>query len=280
MKNYKISLFFIALAMLVVCVPVTNAQTSISTHPTASASTAANNFCSTFQAGSQTYLAHVSTAVANVQKLQTAESSRIQANRTKLDATVKQRQIQDTQSRAKIYANLTTKAGTNSAELAAVTAFQNTVEAAVKARQGGVAAAVSTYRQSFDQTALAHKQALTSAAEVFQTSMQTAVSAALSACTAGTDSQTVYAAWQQSLTSAKTVRTTAMQQSQNVSAQLGTLAQIRNTAVQAADAAYKTVIANASTTLKTAFGQSATAPTSASTTAPTTTPTNASTTAQ
>ena len=222
------------------------------------------NFCTKFDTLSQKFSADIKTKAGDLQGKIGTESQKAQANRLTADNTMKQDRAKGVQNRQVIYARLNSKAITD-AQKQAVATFQTTLEAAVTAREAAVDAARTTYRQSFDQLVSQHQTTADTTLTTFQTAVQAAIAQASGQCAGGVAPATVRDTFQAAMQAARSARQTGTGKTDSIATQLQQLAQTRNAAIQSALQTYQTAMQAAVGTLKVAFGQSATADSSATT---------------
>lgn len=176
------------------------------------------------------------------------EDSEIQANRSKWDA---QRQENFTKLEAK---------ATTDSQKTAVLSYQSSLRDSISVRRLAYDAARTAYRSGVDNAISSKRTAIDSQANAFTSSINSAVAAARASCAANAEAANGPATRARFVADLKAARQT-FETNRKDDAKLGNtvrqLAQTRNSAFRAANAAFESSAKTARETLKAAFGPGA-----------------------
>jgi hypothetical protein len=194
---------------------------------------------------------------ARVEAMLQERAARLQeraAREAEMDASRAEREAESRRRLAERMATLSENA-TTPAQVAAITAFTTTVEAAIATRTEAIDAAVSAFRTSAHEAASSTMVQADEAGDRFKAAVSAAFAEALAACDAGVSPGDIGAALRENIEAAKAEFETARAALPDVRAVVeGSLRPILESAVAQAVAEFEATVEAAAEELKAAFG--------------------------
>ncbi len=184
----------------------------------------------------------------------TQRQQMIATNRSNREQRLTSDRLQWDQNRQERYNKMMAKATTDS-QKQAITAFEATIELAVKTRKSAADGAIQTFRSSLDQAINTRETDIKTAISNFQSAVDNAFSQAKTDCDKGAQTAIVHSNLKTALQAARQQFEITRQTADKVSTQEQTLAQARRNSVEQAISTFKTTLQDAITTLKTALGK-------------------------
>jgi len=188
-------------------------------------------------------------------KLSTAQSNRLKnlnSNWAKVDQTLADDRTKWASDRQTQFTKLESKA-TTAAEKAAVSAFETTITAAIKARESANDAAIASYRSAVSSL-VSNKQSSTNGqVTAFVNAVGATEAAATAACQANPSDTSIRTTFQSALRSARLTYISNRSGDSSISAQIKALAATRDAAIKANNAAFRAAQTAAEKALKAAF---------------------------
>ncbi|MFA5991306.1 MAG: hypothetical protein WC794_03610 [Candidatus Doudnabacteria bacterium] len=220
--------------------------------PTTTKVTTGTNFCTNLTAYSSQLTAKLTGGGADLKNKQEKNQLTLQERQTTREQKLTQTRDTENADRQVIYTKLMAKA-TTEAQKQAVIQFQATVEAAVATRRTEVDAVRKAYWDGMASAMGGRQNSVDAARMQFTNTINTAVAAAQSACTAGTDPITVRTQFNATVKAARGQFATDRKAIDKYGPQVKALVQTRNAAVKKAFDSFHTTMEQARTALKSAL---------------------------
>ena len=188
---------------------------------------------------------------------QADRATKISDNRAKWDQELAANRAKWDQQRQDNFAKLEAKATTD-AQKAAVKTYEQTITDAITKRREANDAARTTFRKGVDDAVANQKSTVNAQIVIMQNAISTAVTSAEAACTSGTaNAATIKTNLQTAIKNAKDTFNNARKNDGALGEKIKALAQTRNDAIKANDAAFEATAKAAREALKAAFGTQA-----------------------
>lgn len=225
---------------------------------------AAQNFCTRLSDYSSRVINQINDSKNKLSSNRDDQSKTIADRRRQEDRELQQTRITDQQRRQSAFNQLDAMATTD-AEKQAVSQFETTIIAAIRARQSAVDAAMHAYQTGVKNIIARRGTAEQTAEQNFENAVQAAITNATAQCAAGTSATSVRDTLNAALKAARTQFQADRKAVDKAGSQISALAQTRNAAVKKAMSDFQTALNSARTALKAAFARSAPAGSSSGT---------------
>jgi hypothetical protein len=231
-----------------------NAKTILHATKSPLPSSAPHGFCTNLSGDEQKISSGLSDRSARLSADRSANAAKLKLARANVDAEVAADRSKSDSDRQSHFTALAAKA-TTPAQQQALTIFEQTVLQAVTTRRAAVDRARDTFRLAEDQAIASRQAQVNSALANFKAAVSVAESQAQASCAAGTSSDLVRATFVQATKLARTTYQAGITSIAKLDPTVKGLAQTRNAAIAAADASFKSSVAQAASALKIALKQ-------------------------
>jgi hypothetical protein len=226
----------------------------LSAQAVASSPKPVTGFCASYSVSEAKLNTDISTNTAKLNQGRTDRASKLTQQREDADAKVTADRTKWDGSRADQFAQLEAKA-TTVTQKQAVTAFETAVKAAVAIRRSAVDQARTIFRQAEDAAIASRQSQVDGYLSTFKAAVASADAQIQASCNAGTSSPQVRSTFVAAVKAARSSYHTSVVGVTNLNGPVTVLAATRRAAVDSADAAFKTTIQQAGTTLKAVLHQ-------------------------
>lgn len=210
-------------------------------------------FCKGLTASASKISSGINSAREKVRTAQTEQAGKLKDLQAKWDTEVNENREKWDTKRQEQFTKLNGLAKTDE-QKAAVTTYQQAITAAVTARRTANDAARADFRKGVESIVATKKTNTDAQLAIFNSAVSTAITTAEAACTADNPNvSAIRATLQNSIKSARETYTNARKADTTVGNQIKLLAQTRNDAIKANDAAFKKATEAARTELKNSF---------------------------